>query len=465
LANIRPHFAADRLAYSVLLQSALVCAHAKHLSEKMSVPVKKLIATSSFGLATLTVALLVACGGQVSATPANPTPDAGAKPDSSVRPPPPPPREAGVVDAAGLAPVSFPTAVRQGGPVIASPKIIPIVFAGDPLAENVVDFTRKLGPSDYWKASVTTEYGVGAITTADLVVVNEAPPALIDDTDVKAWLQAKLGAPEGVLGQPDGSTLYALYYPASTTITLEGDKSCQGFGGYHNETVAGGIAVAYAVMPRCSGGGTSALDYLTVVASHEYVEWATDPFPFTAPAYQGMDNNHLAWTILGGELSDLCTALDGDRYVRPADIGYSVQTQWSNKASLAGEHPCIPNEGRPYVVAVPETPDSIDVGERGTTLLTRGISVPRGGSKTVRIQVHAHGTNSKEALFLSVMDSKTGSEPDGYTFEFSSDTIAPGQVVNLKITAAKNASYAIPLLILGDNRRDAGLWPFLIEAK
>jgi hypothetical protein len=426
--------------------------------------VKKLIATSCLSL--LTFAFVFACGGQTSATPVNPVPDAGVKKDSGLsKPPPPPPREAGVVDAAGLAPIRFPTAVRQGGPVIAAPKVIPIVFAGDPLADSVIDFTRKLGPSDYWKASAS-EYGVGAITSGDLVVINEAPPALLDDTDVKTWLQAKLGSPEAVLGQPDGSTLYALYYPASTTITLEGDKSCQSFGGYHNETTSGGIAVAYAVMPRCSGGSTSALDYLTVVASHEYLEWATDPFPFTAPAYQGMDNDHLAWSAaLGGELSDLCTALDGYRYVRPADVGYSVQTQWSNKASLAGEHPCIPNEGRAYVVAVPETPDSIDVGERGASLLTRGISVPRGGSKTVRIQVHAYGTSSKEPLFLSVLDQKTNSEPEGYTFEFSSDTIAPGQVVNLKITAAKNASYAVPLLVLGDNPRDAGLWPFLIEAR
>lgn len=111
-------------------------------------------------------------------------------------------------------------------------------------------------------------------------------------------------------------------------------------------------------MPRCTIPGASQLDTLTETASHEYFEWATDPFPASDPAWTGVDEDHIAWERLFlGELGDLCV-LPGLGTIKPADLGFVVQRQWSNKSSVAGHHPCVPaNASVPFFQAIPELPD------------------------------------------------------------------------------------------------------------
>src|SRR5256885_2319265 len=91
-------------------------------------------------------------------------------------------------------------------------------------------------------------------------------------------------APADADPSSDANTLYAVYFPAGTQVTLElgGQSSlgCQTFAGYHSEVNINGTKVGYAAMPVCT-----TFDDLTVTASHEYLEWATDPLPLTAPAF------------------------------------------------------------------------------------------------------------------------------------------------------------------------------------
>jgi hypothetical protein len=279
------------------------------------------------------------------------------------------------------------------------------------------------------------------------------------------WLQQKLTL--GTFGPISGDTLYALYYPKSTTIRLEGDRSCEAFGGYHYETMVDTTKVAYAVMPRCkTNGRESEIDILGIVASHEYFEWVTDPFPLTDPAYQRTDDAHIAWGgAFGGELSDLCTYLDFGQGINVPGIDVQVQRQWSNRASLAGKHPCAPSNGAPYAVAVPETPDTIMIDDSNGTIRARGITVPRGGSKTVRIQFHSDVPASIRPKEISVLDFQTQGEPQGYTISFSSDTIGPGQVVTMTIIAERSAQMVLPVMIFGDLRENPGMWPFLLQAQ
>src|SRR6202000_2742972 len=93
-------------------------------------------------------------------------------------------------------------------------------------------FTSQIGPSDYWK-TIVTEYGVGAATSLTPIQVTDTAPATIDDAGIQTLLQAKLADQTAGSPTPDANTLYAIFYPSGTKITLQGETSCNSFGGYH----------------------------------------------------------------------------------------------------------------------------------------------------------------------------------------------------------------------------------------
>jgi hypothetical protein len=76
----------------------------------------------------------------------------------------------------------------------------------------------------------------------------------------------------------DANTVYFVFMPPGTTVTIQGAQSCQDFCGYHSVSNSG---VQYAVdtYEDCSGcqfAGDLASS-TTVVASHELCEMITDP--------------------------------------------------------------------------------------------------------------------------------------------------------------------------------------------
>jgi hypothetical protein len=72
------------------------------------------------------------------------------------------------------------------------------------------------------------------------------------------------------------STIYAIHFPRSVTITLDGSRSCSAFGGYHESTVETTRHNAYyIVLPDC---GNSFRGF-TIVSSHELAEATTDAQP------------------------------------------------------------------------------------------------------------------------------------------------------------------------------------------
>lgn len=408
--------------------------------------------------------------------PPPPDPPAVEDTDASVPPPPPPPppKDAGV--DAPKPPQAYPTVDSRGGKVVNNPWIVPITFKGDTFAPTIEDFVTKLAASSYW-TQVTSEYGVGALMVKTPIEIDETPASL-DDTAVQSWLQDKF-ANDPRFGQPFDDTLYAIFYPRGVTVTLQGKPSCASFGGYHNETIVKSVPVAYSIIPHCGGGFAQYdLDLVTSAQSHETVEWATDPFPFSTPAYSRTDDDHFIWQqALFGELGDMCFTGGPDIDVRPADLaGYLVQRTWSNTQSLAGHDPCIPHvsSAEPFFTAIPELPDTfatydpIDLHD----ITTPSVRVPLGKSRTIDVKLRSDaptsGPWSVRVVDLAQIEPGAPAQqsPSGtpnFTFALDKTSGSGGDVLKLTITsvAAPRRNYDGFVLIstLGSN---VHVWPALI---
>lgn len=307
-------------------------------------------------------------------------------------------------DAAIAYPAPHPAApqiLSVGGPVIASPRLVPIVFENDPLASTIGTFTKALKGSQYWK-STTSEYGVGDLAVDDLLVVpasDTVPGASLDDAAIEVFLAAHIDA-------PDANAIYMVFYPPGTTITKSGKTSCGAFGGYHRQVAVGSTHVAYAVIPRCATFGfLKGTDVVTAGASHELVEAATDPFETTTPAYLVPDDDHMAWAFYPeSELGDMCSS-ENDSYVN-ADVGFTVQRTWSNLLAAKGGSPCAPVPADDvYYGAAPVFDEKVnmDLSSVGMgTVVTRGVTVKLGETKTIEVDVFS--TAPTEPLKLYAFD-------------------------------------------------------------
>src|SRR5207248_1734886 len=133
------------------------------------------------------------------------------------------------------------------------------------------------------------------------IVATDAAPTT--DAALQTWLTKMTDGTHAGWPTPDVNTEFAVYLPTANFSAPFG-TACQSFGGYHDETVTTTqTPLVYALMPRCG----SSLVGQTVVTSHELVEAASDPLPFTKGAFQSVDNDHAIWGFTpGGELGDMC---------------------------------------------------------------------------------------------------------------------------------------------------------------
>jgi hypothetical protein len=309
--------------------------------------------------------------------------------------------EGGGVDAPGDAstPAPYPAThpsppqvISLGGPVIA-PYIVPITYPGDPFVAQIEAFTAGLGATTFW-STVTSEYGVGPATSAPPVHIQTAAPATIDDSAIQQFIQSNVGT---TLPAAKPGIIYAFFYPASTTVTWNGAASCAQNEGYHWDlALSGGTNVSYVVVPRCDSAvgapGVSGIDATTLVASHEYVEAATDPFPTLAPAYGALDADHTIWGVMENvELGDLCTWATGVA-IKPPGFDFTVQRIWSNASITAGHDPCVPAlapAASPYFNSVPELDDTVTITSYGRPTKTKGVYLLPGQSKTISLWLYS----------------------------------------------------------------------------
>jgi hypothetical protein len=289
----------------------------------------------------------------------------------------------------------------SGGPVLKNPKFVIVTFAGDALEGSIDDFVAKVAASSTYWSGTTSEYGVGPVASILDLSLNEVPAAMLQDSDVRTWLTQKLQGPDaGTLEsgapwpQPDGETVYMIYYPSSTTISEGGGTSCNQFYGYHDDyLLKAGTYVTYSVVARCPPFPMqSAIDSIASIASHEMIEAVTDPLPSDNPAFYEPDVDHIAWAVpAGGEVGDMCAGY-GDVFYYPSDVPYLVQRTWSNSAAAAGHDPCQPAGLTPYYNAAANFPGVVTVNDPNLGMyMSEGVTIPVGGSATVNLQLYSDG--------------------------------------------------------------------------
>lgn len=328
--------------------------------------------SASFALALLVPFLApIACGGEIATVSATVADAASVDSGSSTVDGGADASDGAVTDSGPSAfPAAHPEApeiLSAGGPVMAQPRFVPVFFPGTSYRDSVVTFSQKIAGSSYWTAT-TAEYGVGPLTAGAPIDLATPAPRQTSDEAIQAFLATQFG--EGApLGVADPNAIYALYYPASTRIDLQGSQSCREFGAYHLSTRIDGIAVKYAVMPECgSGGGPfGPLESLTIATSHELIEAATDPEPFDAPAYATTSEDHLIWQLFpGSEVTDMCN-YNPDAFYTPAEIGFVVARSWSNQAARASHDPCVPAAEGSYFNSVPVFTENVPLRYQGVS--------------------------------------------------------------------------------------------------
>lgn len=367
-------------------------------------------------------------------------------------------------------PKDVPQVSDQGGPVLKTPKLVPIFYAEDDptTVASVKDFLSKLGATNWWK-TWSTEYGVGSLTIADPIVLPDSLPPTWDDANIQADLQARLTTSDGGPGElplPDGQTIYTYIFPPGVNITETGTPTDAGapegglyddggvnctVGGYHSDMIvgSGNTDVAYAVIPHCDiFGPITGLDVITGTMSHEIAEACTDPYPNGNPAYSQVDTPHAYWSVVGvgiGEVGDMCEVNYGvnGSFVKYSDFAYTVQRIWSNKAAKAGTDPCVPPvSGSVYYQSYPIMTDTVTISSRYFgTYMALGEEIPVGGSKTIELDLASTAPTSGPWSVEPFDQSATGNTYLNFAFEecggASTCTGENGTKLHLKITVVK----------------------------
>jgi hypothetical protein len=396
--------------------------------------------------------VVAACGGSSSndndnnpgnqppvTTEPDPTADAGT-PDTSTPPAKDastPPKDDPVDPNYPAKHAPLPIVDWNGGRVMKAPKIVTVTFPNDPMRARLEEFGDTITATPWWDAvsdgycasSVCIGHGSGG----GHVVMPEKALATYTDSQqgastVQALIKAKVA--DGTFPEPTPDTLYALYFPSTTTINLDGTKSCAqgGFGGYHMSVEvtpkAGGAAVRvpYAVMPRCDGKESTT----TIAASHEFIEAATDTdIPLDSGIAYYLQNQ--LWGLAGGEVGDLCVdPFGGDITVE--ESGFTVQRSWSNKSVKAGHNPCVPiPPGEVYFNVAPATEQvSLAVGKSTTVELTAFSDAPTanwslktldfapflGGQSVLKLAIDKTSVNNGTKVKLTI--TLTGNPSQGY---------------------------------------------------
>jgi hypothetical protein len=256
----------------------------------------------------------------------------------------------------------FPQVPNTHGKTMSSPKLVTIVASNDAptdgtdTAAGLHAFSDAIPSSAVWQA-MSSEYHLGTLTSAVHITGPAMTASVYTTADLQAYVTSAIAGGAGPA--PDGNTIYLVYLPDSATFAPVYANFCGYHMPYPSSTTSTGDQVS--AVHRCKPyTKDTELGLLTLVASHEIVESATDPLdqgynigsasatPWDAGIWQGWYQGHV-------ELGDLC---EGTRFYEVADGGpeggFEYQRMWSNAAAAKGGDPCAPPYDEPYYsVATP----------------------------------------------------------------------------------------------------------------
>jgi hypothetical protein len=232
------------------------------------------------------------------------------------------------------------------------------------------------------------------------------------------------------------------------------------------------VPVAYAVMPRCPAGtAVDTLQQLTITASHELAEAASDPYPATNGAYRLVSNDAWVPTLglgsAGNENGDVCI------FALPYDeSGYKVQPIWSNKAASESHEPCQPqpvNASTTYFnAAVRTTKQKINNHSSYGYLL-----IDKGQSQDAIADFFSTGPLPHDAKLYVGRDKGTGDPtdmkemPNGITATLSRQQAHNGNGIVMTVAVPANAvsgdwRFLLRSVLEKDDFHD---WPVIVHVK
>lgn len=235
-----------------------------------------------------------------------------------------------------------PHLVNYGGNILENPKLVSVFYGkywqgakGKADANYINSFGEYLVRSPHM--GTLAEYGIESGEYAGSSFVRGTSDRVIDESEIQNIVYNELRTKS--VPAADGETVYTVFLPPGTELLAsDGTSSYDGMGGYHGSFLdEKGTPVYYAAIVYSAGANgipfaPSPRDNITIVASHEWAEAATDP---------DVNRDELAWYDKNyGEVGDIPIAIGlpiGEIWGRLG--GYAVQKEWSNRDGVAELEP------------------------------------------------------------------------------------------------------------------------------
>jgi hypothetical protein len=348
----------------------------------------------------------------------------------------------------------LPQAQNLGGAILAAPAIATVTFKNDPLITPIWDFGDQVVGGTWWPA-VAKSFGLMLPTSLggwELDETGLTGRTLDDVVDFQPWIATQVNA--GLLPKPTSQTLYVFYLPSDVAGThRHGYTTCNEIGGYHDSaevrlSPVSAVNVAYAVVGRC----TTSIGDLTVAASHEIFEAASDANPASGTGFYV--EHDVSWTGPGGdEVADICQGRGAPVVV----AGSTYARMWSNLAANAGRDPCQPTpSGELYYQTAVDTEAAAVTDPSGPSMSDGYVVMKRGTTRTV------HATTYSEAALPNDVALVAG-KPNGGTDPTVVDPIAPGVTATLSRKTAHNGN-DVDVTLAVDATTTAGDYPFVVRS-
>ncbi len=346
-------------------------------------------------------------------------------------------------------PVNGAQLVNRGGPIMATPNVVPVFYPGDASMTKVVSFLNDTSVRPAISDAVA-EYGIAPMTVGTPITHATAAPSTMTDADVQKDLLADT---KNYPGGPNN--LYVFFLPSSSvTFSLGATNLCGAIGGYHSAVARqDGTPVIYAVIPRCAKFAYFFdFDAVTTTTVHELAEAFTDPqSTLSKPAYLVVDTDHAALGLVTSGLANVTNQENGDlcsptSSLDVAKLGtIALPLLWSNKASAAGHNPCTgPGTHNAYfnVQAVIKSSAAVNIpgyasAELPTTLTAPTAIAHVGGSVDVQLQAFSDGPTSGPWSLVAGDD--TNPQKPVLAVKLDKDKVTNGDVVTATVNVPGSA--------------------------